>query len=72
MNACPGSLAIEKTLTGFSELQEQIINEQILSDLKPDQLSDSSESDGSFKRSSEEDSGDTQDDSTVELFKKKI
>ena len=32
LNACPGNLATEKPLTGFSELQEQVINQQILSD----------------------------------------
>ena len=61
-------LAIEKPLTGFSELQEKIINEQILTDLEPDQLRYFSESDGSFTYSSQEESGDTQDDGIVELF----
>ena len=65
-------LAIEKPLTGFSELQEKIINEQILTDLEPDQLRYFSESDGSFTYSSQEESGDTQDDGIVELFKEKI
>ena len=48
------------------------INEQILSDLEPDQLRYFSESDGSFRYSSQEESGDTQDDGIVELFKEKI
>ena len=72
LNAYPGSLAMEKPLTGFSELQEKIINEQISSDLEPDQLGYFSENDGSFMYSSQEESGYTQDYGIVGLFKKKI
>ena len=63
---------MEKPLTGFSELQEKIINEQISSDLEPDQLGYFSENDGSFMYSSQEESGYTQGYGIVGLFKKKI
>ena len=35
MNASPGSLAVERPLTGFSESQEQKVDEQISSDSGP-------------------------------------
>ena len=72
MNACSESLAMKKPSTGFSELQQKNINEQISSDLEPDQLSYFSENDGSFTYSSQKESDYTQDDGIVELFKNRI
>ena len=57
LNACPRSLAVEKPLTGFSDLQEQIEigDRQISSDSEPE-LSDFSPSDSNFESSSGEES----------------
>ena len=73
LNACPTSLAVEKSLprTEFSDSQEQIVQEEISSDWEPE-LSDSSASDSTFSESSsgEEESVEEHED-IVELFKKK-
>ena len=73
LNACPESLAIEKPLTGFSESQEQIVDAEISSESEMDQLHDSLESDfvPFAETSSEQKSEDEEENSIVELFKKK-
>ena len=70
LNACLEGSGTEKSLTGFSESQQQVVDEQISSGSKP-KLSDSSASDSNFDSSVEEESTDEQDDGIVELFKKK-
>ena len=73
LNACPTNLAVEKSLprTGFSDSQEQIVQDEISSDSEPE-FSDSSASDSNFSESSsgEEDGVEERED-IVELFKKK-
>ena len=73
LNACPERLAVDKPLTGFSELQKQTIDAEISSESELDQLSNSSESDfGHFaESSSEQESGDEIDNDIVQLFQKK-
>ena len=73
LNASPGSLAVEKPLTGFSDSQEQIqiVDRQISSDSETE-FSDSLPSDSSLESSSGEESGGEQDDNVVEVLKKKI
>ena len=56
---------------GFQNCRKKNINEQISSDLEPDQLSYFSKNDGSFMYSSQKESGYTHD-GIVGLFKKKI
>jgi hypothetical protein len=75
LNACPGSLVVEQPqidqpLAGFSESQEQIVDNQMSSDSEPE-LSDSSDNDSDFGSSTEEESEGEQDADIVELFKKK-
>ena len=72
LNASPGSLAVEKPLTGFSDSQEQIqiVDRQISSDSETE-FSDSLPSDSSLESSSGEESGGEQDDNVVEVLKEK-
>ena len=72
LNASPGSLAVEKPLTGFSDSQEQmqIVDRQISSDSEPE-LSDSLASESSLESSSGEESDGDQDENVVEVLKKK-
>lgn len=67
LNACLGSSTTEKPLTGFSESQEQLSDEQILPELSDDSL----DNDSNFELSLEEESGSKQDSDIVVLFKKK-
>ena len=69
LNACPIDLAIEKPLTGFSDLQEQIeIGDRQIQLDSETELSDSLPSDSNFESSSGEESGGERND-IVDLFK---
>jgi len=70
LNSSPGSLAVEKPMTGFSESQEQIVDEHISTDSEPES-SYSSDSDTNFESSPDEESAGEQDYGIVELFHKK-